>query len=55
MLTIKTLQRRSGVFIVNFEHISHLVRVAIVDFKQVNAGRENLFEKVEHWPKLTIF
>ena len=30
--------RRSGVFIVNFEHISHLVLVSVVNFEQVNAG-----------------
>ena len=35
--------RRSGIFIVNFEHISHLVLVFehishLVNFKQVNAG-----------------
>ena len=39
-LTIKTPERchcrRSGVFIVNLEHISHLV--SIVNFEQVNAG-----------------
>ena len=39
-LTIKTPERRhwrhSGVFIVNFEHISHLVSIA--EFEQVNAG-----------------
>ena len=29
-------RRRSGVFIVNFEHISHLV--LIVNFEQVNAN-----------------
>ena len=32
----KTLERRSGVFIVNFEHVSHLFLVSIVDFEQVN-------------------
>ena len=41
-LTIKAPQqhqwRRSGVFIVNFEHISHLV--SIVNFEQVNASWE---------------
>ena len=42
-LTIKTQQRRqwrrSGVFIVNFEHISDLVLVfSIVNFEQVNTG-----------------
>ena len=40
MLTIKTPERRqrsrSGDFIVNFEHISHLfLSVSIVDFKQI--------------------
>ena len=29
-LTIETLKRRSGVFIVNFEHISHLVLVFLL-------------------------
>ena len=41
-LTIKTPGRSqwgcSGVFIVSFEHISHLVLVSIVNFEQVNAG-----------------
>ena len=39
-LTIKTPERRrSGVFIVNFEHISHLVSsVSIVNFEKVNAS-----------------
>ena len=42
-LTIKTPERRqwcrSGVFIVNFEHISHLVScVSTVNFEQANAG-----------------
>ena len=39
-LTIKIPEQRqcrgSGIFIVNFEHISHLV--SIVNFEQVNAG-----------------
>ena len=36
-LTIKRVQSRLGVFIVNFEHISHLFfSVSIVDFEQVN-------------------
>ena len=30
--------RRSGVFIVNFEYISHLASVSIVNFEQINAG-----------------
>ena len=42
-LTIKTPERRHwrrfGVFIVNFEHISHLCSsVSIVNFEHVNAG-----------------
>ena len=39
-LTIKTPERRrrSGVFIVNFEHISLRSSVSIVNFEQVNAG-----------------
>ena len=43
-LTIKTPERRqwrrSGFFIVNFEHISHTPcsSVSIVNFEQVNAG-----------------
>ena len=41
-LTIKAPEqrqwRRSGVFIGNFEHISHLVRVSIVNFEHVITG-----------------
>ena len=41
-LTMKTPDRRhwhrSGVFIVNFEHISHFVSVSIVNFEHVIAG-----------------
>ena len=41
-LTIKTPERRywrrSGVFIVNFEHILLSSRVSIVDFEQVNVS-----------------
>ena len=42
-LTIKTpkrrYRRRSGMFIVNFEHILHLFKsVAVVDFEQLNAS-----------------
>ena len=42
-LTIKKLERRqwrrSGIFIVNFEHISQLISsVSIANFEQVNAG-----------------
>ena len=44
ILTIKTPERRhwrrSGVVIVNFEHISHLCSsVSIVNFEHVNANR----------------
>ena len=43
MLTIETLERRQqlcrGVFIVNFEHISHLVVMfSIAGFEQLNAA-----------------
>ena len=39
-LTIKAPERRrSGAFIVNFEHISHLVNISIVNFEQLNADR----------------
>ena len=34
--------RRSGVFIVNFEHNSYLILVSIVNFEQVNAGLDML-------------
>ena len=41
-LTIKTSElchwRRSGVFTVNFKHISHLFPVSIVEFEQVNVS-----------------
>ena len=30
--------RRSGVFIVKFEHISHLVSASIANFEHVNTG-----------------
>ena len=50
-LTIKTPERshwhRSGVFIINFEHISHPVLVShlvsIVNFQQVNVGCVTVF------------
>ena len=48
-LTIKTPERcqwyRSGVFIVNFEHISHLVLVSIVNFEHVNADWVGLVDQ----------
>ena len=34
----KSLRRRSGAFNVNFDHISHLFLVFIVDFEQVNVS-----------------
>ena len=37
-VTYKDTRRRSGVFIVNFKHISHFALVFIVKFEQVNAG-----------------
>ena len=41
-LTIKTLEqrqwRRSGAFIVNFEHISHIFSASTVDFEEVNVS-----------------
>ena len=46
MLTIKTPERRhwlpSGIFIVNFEHISHLALIIVPNFnlEQVNADLE---------------
>ena len=43
-LTIETLEHhwpRSGIFIVNFEHILHLVRVWIVNFEHVIAWWAN--------------
>ena len=72
-LTTKTLERRhklrSGVFIVNFEHTSHLVLVfLIVNFKQVNADLDSrglsrsisiskTFNMVQNTPvlRLTLF
>ena len=36
--TRMTSMHRSGVFMVNFEHISHLVLVSIVNFEHVIAG-----------------
>ena len=51
-LTIKTPAwhecRLSGVFIVDFEHISLCSRVSIVNFEQVNAGCRKLFELNEN-------
>ena len=51
-LTIKTPEQRhwhrSGVFIVNFEYISHLVlsSVSVVNFEQVIANWINIFSKL---------
>ena len=59
-LTIKTLERRQwhrpGVFIVNFEHISHLALV-FVNFEQVKTGWAEAYSgacqtsKMEHLRK----
>ena len=32
--------RFSGIVVVNFEHISHLFSVSIVDLEQANVGRD---------------
>ena len=42
MCGICRVESRSGVFIVNFEHISHFFKVSIVDFEQVNVFWEAL-------------
>ena len=53
-LTIKILERhhwrRSGIFIVNFEHISHLISVLVfvVNIEQVNAGWAGLLLYMEY-------
>ena len=48
-VTIKTPERRhwhhSGAFIVNFEHILHLVLVFIINFEQANADWEETWTK----------
>ena len=39
-------RRRSSVFIVNFEHISHIFfQVSIADFEQVNVSKERSSER----------
>ena len=40
-------RRRSGAFIVNFEHISYLVLVFLVNLEQVNAGGESCSTMLE--------
>ena len=54
-LTIKTSEqshwRRFGVFIVNFEHISHLFSVFVVDFEKVNVKFSVKFQKKK---KITV-
>ena len=66
-LIIKTPKchwHRFGVFIVNFEHISHLYSsVSIVNFEQVNTGwvrafsrnRTNILKTPNHIPTITNF
>ena len=39
------VRRRSGVFTVNFEHISHCFIVYFVDFEQINAGKATASSK----------
>ena len=63
-LTIKTPERHqwqwrpSGVFIVKFEHISDLVLLFLLSFKQVNSGYDNILDNgtigISRWPTLTI-
>ena len=38
--------RRSGVFIVNFEHISHFSAVSIVNFEHIIADWEKVVENL---------
>ena len=56
--TIETLERglRSGVFIVNFEHISPFSSVTIANFEQINVSWENFlrnqrYSVVKHFRK----
>ena len=52
--TRTTPRRRSGVFIVNFEHILHLALVAsFVNFEQVSPGW-GYFQKLEMYRKLPL-
>ena len=45
--TYRCYWRRSGVFIVNFQHISHLCSsVSIVNFEHVIAGRDCCFNNI---------
>ena len=51
--------RRSCVFIVNFEYISHLFSVSIVDFEQVNvcwvgAPQKTFTDKFSQIPRNTL-
>ena len=39
----QSLWRRSGVFVVNFEHYLHLFKVFIVNFEQTNVSWEGFF------------
>ena len=45
-----TIKSRFGVFIVNFEHISHFFTVSIVNFEQVHVGWEFTSKYIE-WVK----
>ena len=38
-VTINIVESRSGVFIINFKHISHFFGVHVADFEQVNVCR----------------
>ena len=50
-----TKRRRFGIFIVDFEHISHLCSSAsIVNFEQVNVGWVEKKDKPQRWNILTL-
>ena len=47
--TYRCYWRRSGVFIVNFQHISHLCSsVSNINFERVIAGWYNRFRNISH-------
>ena len=47
--TRTTLMSLSGVFIVNFEHISHLFLVSIADIEQVNVSWDFMHSITKHF------
>ena len=44
-LTINAVESRSGMFIVNFEHISHFFSASVVDFVNVCRGTLSYYPK----------